>query len=405
MPTLICSSGLQAAGCKTADGRLWFSTSRGLVAVNPANVRTNLLAPPVVVEHIFLDEKPVPLTNHIAGLPLRIAPGRHRIEFQYSGLSFIASDRIQFKHRLKNWETDWVNSGVKRTVNYSYLPPGDYQFEVAARNNDGVWSDRNAVVAFTVLPFFWQTLGFRMAAGAALVAGAAGLVWFDTRRRMRRKLEKLERQRAIENERARIAKDIHDDLGSTLTRITMLSEPARGALEEIPAAVGNLNQIHTTARELTRSMDEIVWAINPQHDTLDSLMAYLETFAQDFLGTANMRCRFDVPLQLPVLPLTAEARHNLFLAFKEALHNVVKHSGAAEARITASLAPTEFTLTLEDNGCGFAPPEAGRKGFGNGLPNMRRRLAKIGGQCEIESIPGKGTKVKFIVKLTPTATP
>jgi signal transduction histidine kinase len=292
-----------------------------------------------------------------------------------------------------------VNSSTKRAVNYNYLPPGDYQFEVAARNNDGVWSDKSAVVAFTILPFFWQTLWFRLVSAVVLVASAAGGVWFETRRRMRRKLELLERQRAIESERARIAKDIHDDLGSTLTRITMLSDPVRGAGEETATNTGNLHQIHTTARELTRSMDEIVWAINPQHDTLDSLMAYLESFAQDFLGTARVRCRFDVPLQLPVLPLTAEARHNLFLGFKEALHNVVKHAGATEVRIAAGLTATDFTLMLEDNGRGFSLPEAGRKGFGNGLANMRRRLARIGGRCEIASIPDQGTKVMFYVKL------
>ena len=183
----------------------------------------------------------------------------------------------------------------------------------------------------------------------------------------------------------------------------MLSDPLRGAGEEAGVTVGNLNQIHTTARELTRSMDEIVWAINPQHDTLDGLMTYLESFAQDFLGTARVRCRLDVPLQLPVLALTAEERHNLFLAVKEALHNVVKHSGASEVQIVAGLTPTEFMLTLEDNGCGFLLAEASRKGSGNGLANMRRRLRKIGGQCEIEPLPGKGTKVMFIAKLTPSS--
>jgi signal transduction histidine kinase len=179
----------------------------------------------------------------------------------------------------------------------------------------------------------------------------------------------------------------------------MLSDPVLGAGEETTATAGNIQQIHTTARELTRSMDEIVWAINPQHDTLDSLMAYLESFAQDFLGTARMRCRLDVPLQLPVLPLTAEVRHNLFLAFKEALHNVVKHSGASEVRIVVRLAPTGFSLTLQDNGTGFLLEEANRKGFGNGLANMRRRLAQIGGQCHVESAPGSGTRVTLTVEL------
>ena len=398
LPTLNCSSGLQAAGCKTADGHIWFSTSRGLVAITPGNVRTNQIPPPVVVEVMLLDEQPVPLT-HSTAEKLLVPPGRHRIEFQFSGLSFIASERIEFKHRLINWEDDWVNSGTKRAINYNYLPPGEYEFEVAARNNDGVWSKRNALVAFTVLPFFWETPWFRIVFAAALVAGATSIVWFEMRRRMHSQLESLERQRGIENERARIAKDIHDDLGSTLTRITMLSDPARGAGEGTTSYAANLNQIHTAARELTRSMDEIVWAINPQHDTLESLMAYLEGFAQESLGTAKVRCRLEVPLHFPVLPLTAEARHNLFLAFKEALHNAVKHSGATEVRIIAGINPSEFTLILQDNGCGFSPVEADQNGFGNGLVNMCRRLAKIGGQCKIESVPGRGTNITFIVNL------
>jgi signal transduction histidine kinase len=210
----------------------------------------------------------------------------------------------------------------------------------------------------------------------------------------------LEFQRGIENERARIAKDIHDDLGSTLTRITMLSDPVRGAKEETPENAGNIQQIHTIARDLTRSMDEIVWAINPQHDTLDDLMAYLESFAQDFLESAGMSCRLDVPPRLPVVPLMADARHNLFLAFKEALHNIVKHSGATGVQIVARFTPAEFRLTVEDNGCGFVPAEAGREGSGNGLANMSSRLAKMGGEFEIKSIPGRGTKVMFIVPLT-----
>ena len=129
------------------------------------------------------------------------------------------------------------------------------------------------------------------------------------------------------------------------------------------------------------------------------MFLYLEGFAQESLGTAKVRCRLEVPLHFPVLPLTAEARHNLFLAFKEALHNAVKHSGATEVRIIAGINPSEFTLILQDNGCGFSPVEADQNGFGNGLVNMCRRLAKIGGQCKIESVPGRGTNITFIVNL------
>src|SRR5207302_6183095 len=144
-------------------------------------------------------------------------------------------------------------------------------------------------LAFSVLPWFWQTLWFKTAAltiGAALVAVAVLAV---TRRRLRRKLEALEQQRALERERARIARDIHDDLGASLTSITMLSQTVRSELEAEPQTVADVDQIYRTARELTRAMDEIVWAVNPKHDTLDSLATYLGRFAQEFLSSAGIR--------------------------------------------------------------------------------------------------------------------
>src|SRR5207244_8731794 len=133
--------------------------------------------------------------------------------------------------------------------------------------------------------------------------------------------------------RPRIAKDIHDELGASLTRITMLSQAARDGLEHSPAAA-EVDRIYDTARDLTRAMDEIVWAVNPQHDTLDSLATYLGKFAQDFLAAAHIRCRLDVPMQLPTWPLTAEIRYNLFLAFKEAVNNAVKHAHTSEVWIS-----------------------------------------------------------------------
>jgi signal transduction histidine kinase len=154
-------------------------------------------------------------------------------------------------------------------------------------------------------------------------------------------------------------------------------------------------------------MGEVVWAINPRHDTLDSVAAYLEEFGQNMLRTAGIRCKMDMPSQLPSRVVTAEVRHNLFLAFKEALHNVIKHAGASEVRISLTVKPDVFTLMVEDNGKGFAPEAllAGAShgqpghGTGNGLANMRQRLAEIGGRCEIESAGGKGTRVTLTVAL------
>jgi len=399
MPTLECSEG---RGCKGADGRLYFPTTKGLVDLSSENVQVNLVPPPVVIEEMLVDDRVV--TNGVSERAvLTIPPGRHRFGFQYTGLSLLAPKKVQFKYRLLGSEKeDWVDAGTARSVNYNYIAPGNYSFQVVACNNDGVWNQIGARIDFKIQPFFWQTAWFRFLALALMLAASGGIVWFDTRRRMRRKLERIEHQRDIERERARIARDIHDDLGAHLTRITMLSESARSELDASTETAGELNQIYDTSRELTRSMDEIVWAVNPKHDTMESLANYLERFAQDLLATAGIRCRLDMPMQFPDWRLTAEVRHNLFLAFKETLHNIVKHAAATEVRIALTLEKSAFELIIADNGRGFDPAKEAAPGpgrFSNGLGNMRRRLREIGGRCEIESSPGQGTKVIFAVPL------
>jgi signal transduction histidine kinase len=399
LPTLECSGGCQPAGARTADGRLWFPTTKGLVGVDPNDVKVNQLPPPVVVEEMLVEDKPVTLDAR----DMRIPPGRKRFEFRYTGLSFTVPEKVRFQYRLEGLEPEWVVAGTKRVANYSYIPPGDYKFRVKACNNDGVWSPEGALLAFKVLPQFWQTLWFRILATLAAMSAVAGSVLFETRRRMHRKLERLEQQRGIERERTRIAKDIHDDLGASLTRITLLSQSARSELENPSQAAADLDRIYGTARELTRAMDEIVWAVNPKHDTLDSLASYLGRFAQDFLGAAGIRCRLRMPLELPPWPLSAEVRHNLFLAFKESLHNAVKHAAATEVQISLKVEPSNFVLSVKDNGCGFllespaaqSPPDPSRPAGGNGLVNMRQRLKEIGGECEIKSAPRAGTNVTF----------
>jgi signal transduction histidine kinase/ligand-binding sensor domain-containing protein len=406
MPTLECADGLQPAGCKTADGRLWFPTAKGLVAVNPAKLAVNGVRPTVIIEEVRMDDKPL-ITDTSTGVI--IPPGRHRLEFRYTGLSFVAPEKARFKYRLDGFDSDWVDAGAERLATYPYIPPGRYSFRVAACNNDGIWNERGASLAVEVLPYFWQTTWFRFAALTLLIAASGGLVWFETRRRMRRKLEQAKRQRDIERERARIARDIHDDLGAQLTRITMISESARSDTElgQADRVATGLEKIYDMSRELTRSMDEIVWAVNPRHDTLESLANYLERFAQDFLTAAGIRCRLDLPVHFPEWPLTADVRHNLFLACKEALHNVVKHSRASEANLRLTVKSKSFELTVADNGHGFSPESkrqsvsggSSRPAGGNGLENMSRRLSAIGGSCRIESAPGKGTEIVFTVPL------
>lgn len=414
LASLNCPGGFQPGACKTAQGLLWFPTAKGVAIIDPMKVASNPVPPPVVIEDLVVDGRPVERRPHAAqagpagpGRALRIPPGQQRFEVRYTGLSFAAPDKVRFQYKLEGLEHEWMDAGTKRVIEYSYLPPGAYTFQVIACNNDEVWNQTGASLSFMVLPQFWQTWWFRalsVVTGAGAVAAVAMGVM---RRRVRRKLEQLERQRALERERARIARDIHDELGASLTRITLLSQSVRSELPDQQPAAADVDQIYTNARELTRAMDEIVWAVNPKHDTFDSLVTYLGRFAQNFLSAAAIRCRLDVPLHLPAWVLTAETRHNLFLAFKEALHNVVKHARATEVRISLELRPDGFMLVVADNGRGFSwkpgepvaavSADGARAAGGNGLLNMQKRLEEIGGCCGWDTAPGEGTRAKLIV--------
>lgn len=402
LPIIEFTGGLHAAGCKTSDGRLWFASSQALLCVDPARIQSNPTPPPVVIESLLVDGAAV--AADASSSPPRLRPEHQRLEFRFSGLSFVAPNKVFFQYRLEGIDRTWIDAGTKRTAFYSHLPAGNYRFRVIACNNDGVWNDEGAALAFTVMPFFWETWWFVSSSVLLVVIAVAVLARYVTRRRLQKRLEQLERQHALERERARIAQDIHDDIGTSLIRIAMFSQPERNELDQPQQTAAVLSRIYSTAREMTRALDEIVWAIDPRHDTLDSLVGYMGRFAQELLGAANLRCRLDVPVDVPAWPLTAETRHNLFLAFKEALSNVVKHAGATEVRISLEVRAHDFVLLLRDNGRGFdrhQPPstEEGRIASGNGLRNIERRLARIGGRFEISSEFGQGTSASFVIPL------
>jgi signal transduction histidine kinase len=207
----------------------------------------------------------------------------------------------------------------------------------------------------------------------------------------------LEQQAAVEKERTRIARDMHDEVGAKLTRLSFLSEMTGGNPEIPPAARGDVKEISDTARETIRSFEEIVWAVNPRNDTLADLVHYLCRYAEDYFEGSSVRCFFDLPPGIPAVILPTEVRHQVFLAAKEALNNVLKHAKAGRVCVKLAAGTEEFQIFIEDDGCGFDPasPPA-RAGGGNGLKNMRERLRSIGGRLECGSVPGGGTRIALI---------
>ncbi|MEI6604474.1 MAG: two-component regulator propeller domain-containing protein [Verrucomicrobiota bacterium] len=409
------------AFCGT-DGRLFFAMQSGVAAVYPDSFKESPQAPAVVIERVILNGKSVaayqadadladssaavPVELGQAGAHLRLPPGQRQVEIAFTALSFTKPESLGFKYRLQPLEETWVEAGTRRTAIYSQLAPGRYHFEVSACNSDGVWNPAASALDLTAEAYWWETAWFRVGAGVFMIAGLVGGVFWVTRRRARRKLERLLAQQALQRERLRIAHDIHDDVGASLTRISLLSQAALEDAHLGRDAKPNLGRIYQTTRALTGTLDEIVWAINPSHDTLDSLATFFAEWAGEFLEPSGLDLRLDIPVRLPDWAIAADVRHSLFLAFKEALNNVMKHARASEVTVAMRVMDHGIELSIRDNGCGFVVPDlaapgpaSGTDAGRDGLANMKHRLAQAGGCCIIESAPGQGTTVSLIMNL------
>lgn len=404
---------------RSSTGELYFPMKTGLAIVHTENVPHGIPPPPVVVERVAVDDRTVALydrrldPNPADLLPpgllqgtrsnLKFSPNHHTLDFEFTALSFASPEDVQFEYRLENFEDDWQEGGTQRHVDFPRLQPGRYRFDVRACNSDGIWSPEMASVSFVVTPFYWQTWWFRSAALLAFTLSLIAIVRYVSFRRLRRQLIVLEQQAALQRERTRIAKDIHDDLGANLTQIAFLGELAHQDRGEPDKAAERVEKISATARQAIKSLDEIVWAVNPRNDTLAHLVDYAGQFALDYLRLAGIRCRLDFPEQCPPRELSTDLRHNLFLVIKEALHNIVKHARASEVRLQIQFSGDKLDIAIEDNGCGFDPALARNGAAGDpladGLRNMRQRMLDIGGEFEFQSASGKGTKIHLCLPL------
>jgi len=388
LPTSECSGGIQPGCWKSRDGRLWFSTVKGPVWVDPSVLRFNHLPPPVQLEEVLVDgermaDAPGALTQPVVRVPsqMRIAAGRHHFEFEFTALSFTSPGKVKFRWRLTGLEADWVDGGSRHMASYSFLPPGDYQFEVQACNNDGMWNETGAGVQLTVLPYFWQTWWFKLI--TCLFLATVLLAVYSVR---------ITRMRALEKLRLRIARDLHDEVGANLGSISLLSQ----MMEHTPSRT-DAAQVRNIAAQTIDILRDIVWFIDPTHDRLSDLVARLREKSRVMLPALEFK--FDQVGDFDSTALSLAFRRNVPPLFKETLHNLVKHSHATAVEISVCRQDRQFQFRVHDNGVGFDPAQ---KHAGNGLKNMRRRAAEVGGNIKIESGVGGGTTVTLSVPITRT---
>ncbi len=392
------------------DGRLLFAMQSGVAAVYAADIPANSEPPPAVIKRVSVNGKTVAAygagevqVDPAAARPLelaqgltclRLAPGRRQVEFAFTALSFTMPETLGFRYRMHGLDTEWTDAGTRRSVAYAQLAPGHYRFEVAACNSDGVWNEQGAALELDALPYWWETAWFRVAGplSAFGLLGGWSLLWL--RRRHRLQIERLELMRATERERARIARDIHDEIGSRLARLSVIGEMAVDELAGAAGARPRVQEMARGVREAASELEHIIWAMNPQNDTLGGLAHRICQDAEEFFAGTPVQCRFGTLPEIPDAAMRPEARSTVSSAVKEALANVLKHAAATAVELSMQTDGRTFQVSIVDNGIGFDPTRrAAAKAGGNGLANMRERLAGMGGECRIESAPGRGTAV------------
>lgn len=415
LPALQPNKSYWPGALRSSDGRLWIPTLTGLAVVDPSQLKHRKGSPPVMIELVTVDGQIaaasefqilVGKSNSLARFEfstnepqIELLPGHQQVEFEFTSLTLASPENLKFKYRLEGLDKNWVDCGARRTANYSHLPPGKYRFVVIACDSQGSWNETGAALSVTALPNYWETVWFRVGRVVFSAGLLAGLVAIVIRQRYRRRLERLEQRRGLERERARIAQDLHDDLGAGLVEISFGSELAQDTSLSQDESREHAREIGSRAREMVTALDEIVWAVNPKHDDVSSMATYFCQYAQNFLKPTPVRCHLDVAKALPAAPLNAEQRHNFFLAFKEALCNVVQHSGAKDLRLAISVQDDLLVVSVGDNGCGLDLTAPRERTGADGLGNMRRRLQQLNGRCELTSSPGQGMIVTFKVPL------
>ena len=368
-------------------GTLWFGTPNGLSRLVP-EAGTNTNAPPVWLGGLRIagESRPLPELGSAEILGLDLSPSQNNLQIDFFGIDFSAGEALRYQYFLEGADKDWSAPTIERTVNYAQLAPGKYRFLVRALNADGVASQKPAEIAFTIHPPIWQRWWFI----GLVVMSLAGIAYAMFRYRLTQLLK-------VERVRSRIATDLHDDIGASLSRMAIISEVVKQqTTSEDNQSAGLLTDIADSARGLVDSMGDIVWSIDPRRDNLQSAVRRIRQFASDVLEAKGINWELRVPEEVETLKLSPDQRRHLFLIFKEGINNIARHgNGTTSVSLSIKVEGRQLVGEIIDDGCGFTlrEPDAprSRESGGNGLPNMQSRAEQMGGRLEISSAPGKGT--------------
>ncbi len=396
LPSNQCAGGTLNAAYMDRNDKYFVPTTGGLAVIDTRKIhaQSQVLYPEIV--KVAIDDRPCVVSE---GHPLVASPQTQSISVKYTAPTLVHPELVEFAYRLDGeGKSGWVNLGHSRHLLLQRMSPGAHWLEISAQNPSSRTMGPPVRLEIIQKPFVTETLWFRGLLAVGAVALLTFLVWMTLRRRYLRVHRKLELETALEKERRRIARDIHDDLGAHLAQVMLLSQAddPRGD----PASRKMLfARIHSKAKEITKAFDELVWAVNPSHDTIESFVSYAMRIAQETISAAGIRCRLRIPESMPPIPFGSGTRHHLILCMKEAIANALKHASCTQIEVRLEIEQGRLRLTVSDDGSGF---DVGLRAEENvsdadhsGLFNLNARMRELNGTMHLASTPGKGTQVTF----------
>ena len=375
------SNGLQSCGISGGE-LLWWVSSDEFTICTFTEKNVNAVPPPVYITRFLVNANEV--DSH-----QRAELGYHQniCAFEFVGLSFVDERRVRYQYRLIGFDNNWSQPTAERSVTYAALQPGVYTFEVRALNSDGISSERSAVTTFIIYPPYWQTWWFRVLTLILLIALVAGVYNF----RVSKLLE-------VERTRNRIARDLHDEVGTTLSSISYFAQAIQGEMGGRPASHGErfLSRIITSSYETQEAINDIIWSIDPSYDNWEKLLAKCQRYASDLFESRSIRYTIDFPKFITMKNLDMQKRRNFWLLFKEMVTNIVKHAQCSEATIHFSIEGRKAILTIHDNGVGFNASQAHHR---HGMENIRKRASFLRAALALQTSPGTGTHWEMAFKI------
>jgi len=372
--------------------KLYILTAYAIYEIDPQIISTKSRIPETVITgfRVSEKEKKLPATG-IVTLDYK----DNFINIEFAALLFHSNELIKYAYKMEGVDKDWVYCNYKRNAAYTGLPPGHYTFNVKAQSPGGVWNNIPTQLSIVIRPPLWQTWWFYLLEAVAGITVSFWAIRFYTNIKLAKQRGELEKLQAVSNERSRIASEMHDELGSGLTSIRMLSEIAGGKINHDLIPKSEIEKIERSASNLSENLREIIWTMNTKFDKLDDFIIYVRTYAVEYFEDSPIKFQFNRPQIIPEITLNGELRRNLFLCIKEAMNNILKHSQATEASLTFVITGNSLVIEIRDNGIGINLAQTGK--LGNGLNTMKDRLKKFGSDLEIE-VNG-GTKLVFKIDI------